>query len=211
MPNAKLRQQFEAPTQASAPTGLSRFDVLYVTDRHIYIRRPDEPQVYEAMRAASCLLEPASGDQVLVHIDQPDKPAYVVSVLVRADQQREQYFKLNDSVGLVARENHLQINAQSFGISAEQGDFTIGHFNGTYNQVTEQAGSVSFVADEATQQVGRFVTRLRDSFRLIEGLDRTQASNIDQTALYQISLNADITKVNAQHVVKVQAKKIDLG
>lgn len=197
--------------QPTVSAGLSRFDVLSVSDRHVYIQQPDDTKIYEAIRAASCLLEPTCGDQVLVHFDGPDQPAYVIAVLARADQSHEQSFKLSDSVGLVARENHLQINVQSFGISAEQGNFKIDCFNGTYQQVTEQADSVSLVAKEVNHKIGRFMARLRDSFRLIEGLDRTQASNIDQTAQYQISLNADITKVNAEHVVKVQAKKIDLG
>lgn len=208
---AKHMHSLDKSMPMGTSVGLARFEVLSVTGQSVYIRQPDDAQVYQATRAASCLLEPVSGDQVLVHLDGPDQPAYVIAVLARSDHTQEQSFKLSDSVDLVALGGHLQINAQSFGISAGQGDFKIDRLKGTYKQVTEQADSVSLVANEATHKVGRFVSRLRDSFRLIEGLDRTQASNIDQTALYQISINADITKVNAEHVVKVQAKKIDLG
>ncbi|HEY7803662.1 MAG TPA: DUF3540 domain-containing protein [Orrella sp.] len=211
MHNVKRIRSTEVPMQPTVSAGLSRFDVLSVSDRYVYVQQPDDTKIYEAIRAASCLLEPTCGDQVLVHFDGSDQPAYVIAVLARADQSHERSFKLSDSVVLVTSVNHLQINAQSFGISSEQGDFKIDRLNGTYRHVTEQADSVSLVANEATHKVGRFVSRLRDSFRLIEGLDRTQASNIDQTALYQISMSADITKVSAQHVVKVQAKKIDLG
>jgi len=191
--------------------GLSRLEVLSIANRSVFLQSPEDEQVYEAVCAASCILQPAVGDQVLVHLDGPDQPAYILAVLTRANPEDAHELVLSNAVRLKASDTHLQINAPSFGVCAEQGELRIDRFNGVYKEVTEQADTVSLVANQVKHTIGRFMGRMRDSFRLIEGLDRTQASNIDQTAQYQLSLNADITKVNAEHVVKVQAKKIDLG
>ena len=195
----------------SGAMGLSRLDVLSIANRSIFLQSVEDEQVYEAVCAASCTLQPAVGDQVLVHLDGSDQPAYILAVLTRANPDDTHEFVLSDAVRLKANGAHLQINAPSFGVCAKQGDLRVDRLNGMYKEVTEQADTVSLVANQVQHTIGQFIGRMRDSFRLIEGLDRTQASNIDQTAQYQLSLNADITKINAEHVVKVQAKKIDLG
>ena len=195
----------------SGAIGLSRLDVLSISNRSVFVQAPEDEQVYEAVCAASCTLQPAVGDQVLVHLDGPDQPAYILAVLIRANPDDAHEFVLSNAVRLKANDTHLQISAPSFGVCAEQGELRIDRLNGIYKEVNEQAGTVSLVANQVKHTIGRFIGRMRDSFRLIEGLDRTQASNIDQTAQYQLSLNADITKINAEHVVKVQSKKIDLG
>ena len=195
----------------SGALGLTRLEVLSIANRSVFLQSSEDEQVYEAICAVSCTLQPAVGDQVLVHLDGPNQPAYILAVLTRANPDDTHEFVLSKAVRLRANDTHLQINVPSFGVSAEQGELRIDRLKGIYKEVTEQADAVSLVANQVKHTIGRFIGRMRDSFRLIEGLDRTQASNIDQTARYQLSLNADITKVNAEHVVKVQAKKIDLG
>jgi len=211
MRNVNLSQASVASVQANATLGLARFEVLSVDSGSVYIKQMGDDRIFEAVCAVSCILEPVAGDQVLVHLDGLDQPAFVIAVLVRTKPACETSYRLSDTVSFVADKNQLKINAPSFGISAVQAKLEIDQLQGIYKEVTQAAESVSLVAGEATHKVGRFIARLRDSFRFIEGLDRTQAGNIDQSAQYQISLDADITKVNAQHVVKVQAKKIDLG
>ena len=211
MQYVKHLQSNDMSLKATLATGLIRFEVLSVDGQTVYIKQSDDTQVLAARRAASCMLEPVAGDQVLVHVDGPDQPAYVIAVLERAREAQVASYRLSESICLVADPRQLKVQTPSLDITAEQGDFKIAHLNSVHREHVEQAESVSLVAGQATHQVGRFVAKLRDSFRLIEGLDRTQASNIDQSAQYQMSLDADITKINAQHVVKVQGKKIDLG
>lgn len=190
---------------------LGRYEVVSVRHDGVDVVSQDGTELFNAICAASCLLEPAVGDQVLIHRDTASQDAYILAVLVRPSRQSLRQYVLSESVRLQANHEHLQIHSTTLGIQATSGEFKIDQFSGIYQHVSERANSVSLVANQVKHSVGRFFSRLRDSFRLIEGVDRTQAANIHQTAEHQILLKSDMTKIRSEHVVKVDAKKIDLG
>ncbi len=191
-------------------SGLSRFFVKQMMQGEICLLQDDGGQSIRATCCASCLLQPLAGDEVLVYLDHTEKEYFVLAVLKRAAHTPHRY-SLSENVNLVAQNGHLHIAANAIELTADQGKFNIDRFEGIYKDKSEKADTMTTVANLVRHQIDRVISRIRNSFRLIEGLDRTQAANIQQTADHQILLRSDFTKLRSEHVVKVEARKIDLG
>lgn len=190
---------------------LAKHRVVGLVADSVVLQGDEEALAFDAKCAVSCLLKPMPGDLVLVHSDTVNDEHYVLAVLERPALAAEHEYVLAPGVSLKANDDQLQIHSESVDIQARRAEFRIDRFCADYNEISERAETVKLVATHVTHHVGRFIGRLRDSFRLVEGIDRTQATNIEQTAEHQMLLKSRITKIRAQHVVKVDAKKIDLG
>lgn len=190
--------------------GLSRFIVKEIVQGAVILQRDGDEQSLQATCSASCLLQPLSGDEVLVYLDHTEEENFVLAVLKRG-AQAPRHYALSDNVNLLAQDGHLHIVGHAVDLTAAQSEFKIDRFEGVYKDKSEKAESITTVANLVRHQIGRVISRIRNSFRLIEGLDRTQAANIQQTAEHQILLRSDFTRLRSEHVVKVEAKKIDLG
>ncbi len=190
--------------------GLSRFTVKDIVQGEIILEGDDDGQTLRATCSASCLLLPLPGDHVLVYVDHAQEEYFVLAVLKRAAQAPRQY-TLSDNVNMLAHDGHLHIMGNAVDLTATQSEFKIDRFEGVYQHKSERAETITTVANLVRHQIDRVISRIRNSFRLIDGLDRTQAANIQQTAEHQIMLRSDFTKLRSVHVVKVEAKKIDLG
>lgn len=191
-------------------SGLSRFFVKQIMRGEICLLQDDVGRSIQATCSASCLLQPLAGDEVLVYLDHTIKEYFVLAVLKRAAHNPRLY-SLSEDVNLVTHNGHLHIAANAIELTAAQGKFNIDRFEGVYKDKSEKADTITTVANLVRHQIDRVISRIRNSFRLIEGLDRTQAVNIQQTAEHQILLRSDFTKLSSEHVVKVEARKIDLG
>lgn len=190
--------------------GLSRFIVREIVQGGVILERVGDDQPLRATCSASCLLQPLPGDEVLVYLDHTEEEYFVLAVLKRTAQTARQY-ALSNNVNLLALDGHLHIVGNTVNLTAAQSQFKIDRFEGVYKDKSEKADTITTVANLVRHQIDRVISRIRNSFRLIEGLDRTQAANIQQTAEHQILLRSDFTRLRSEHVVKVEAKKIDLG
>ena len=190
--------------------GLSRFTVKDVMPGEIILQCDGDDQSLRATCSASCLLQPLPGDEVLVYLDHHEEEYFVLAVLKRA-AQAPRHYALSDNVNLLAQDGHLHIVGNAVDLTAAKSEFKIDRFEGVYKDKSEKADTITTVANLVRHQIDRVISRIRNSFRLIDGLDRTQAANIQQTAEHQILLRSDFTKLRSEHVVKIEAKKIDLG
>jgi hypothetical protein len=191
--------------------GLQRLVVIDVINDTVLLEGLDGETRLKATCAASCLLKPSLGDQVLVHVDSDEMEHFVLSILKRASDNAARHYLLAEDVSLRAESGCLQVNGHSINLEASEAQFKIDKFSGIYKDKSEKADSVLLVANLVKHQIGRVISKIRNSFRLIDGLDRTHASNIQQTAEHQILLKSSITKLRSEHAVKIDAKKIDLG
>lgn len=203
---ANLPQAYGNPWE----TGLSRCIVQDVIQGEVILQGLCDEWSLRATCGASCLLQPQPGDQVLVHLDQDEREHFVLAVLKRGSKTPNRY-ALSEQVNLLADGGHLRIMGHSVDLNANQSEFRIDQFRGIYKDKSEKADTITIVADLVRHQIGRLISKIRNSFRLIDGLDRTQAANIQQTAEHQILLRSNFTKLRSEHAVKVEAKKIDLG
>jgi hypothetical protein len=191
-------------------SGLSRLVVTDVMDDVIIIQGLDGGPLLRSSCSASCLLNPLPGDLVLVHLDHESQAHFVLSVL-KQSAQRSRSYALGKEVSLLTDGSHLHIKAHAINLTATESEFRIERFQGIYQDKSERANTITVVANLVRHQIDRMIAKIRNSFRLIDGLDRTQAANIQHTAEHQILLKSSFTKLHSQHAVKVDAKKIDLG
>lgn len=189
---------------------LARFKIKDIVQGELILAGNSDDQPLRATCSASCLLQPLIGDEVLVYLDREEGDYFVLAVLKRASHIARQY-ALSENVNLLAQDGDLHIVGNALNLTAAKSEFKIDQFDGIYKDKSEKADTITTVAKLVRHQIDRVISRIRNSFRLIDGLDRTQAANIQQTAEHQILLRSDFTKVQSEHVVKVQAKKIDLG
>lgn len=205
--NASSLKQLNFP---SSYNGLSRLIVTDVIDDVILVEGQDGGPSLRTSLSASCILNPQLGDLVLVHLDHESQAHFVLAVL-KQSAQRSRSFSLGKEVSLLTEGSHLHIKAHAINLTATESEFRIERFQGIYQDKSERANTITVVANLVRHQIDRMIAKIRNSFRLIDGLDRTQAANIQHTAEHQILLKSSFTKLHSQHAVKVDAKKIDLG
>jgi phosphatidate phosphatase APP1 len=177
----------------------------------------------EAERAASCLLEPAPGDQVLLALG--EETSFVIAVLARKDAAASAV-RLGDGVGLEVRGDALRISAGSIdlqgakavscsapelalradraGVIVKSVD-VIGHvLESSFHRVRTLARSVEALADDVTAMMKR-------SIRIVSDLDQTRARTIDTRAEGTITVHGENTAVTASAVAKIDGAQVHIG
>lgn len=205
--NASSLKQLNFP---SSENGLSRLIVTDVTDDVILVEGQDGGPSLRTSLSASCILNPQLGDQVLVYLDHDSHEHFVLAVLKQSVQNSSSY-SLGKEVSLIAEGNQVHLKAHSINLTATESEFRIERFQGVYDDKSERANTMTVVANQVRHQIDRMIARIKNSFRIIDGLDRTQAANIQQTAEHQMLLKSSYTRLSSHYAVKVDAKKIDLG
>lgn len=210
-------------TPASATHSLCTATITGVSDDTFLL---DHAQFSQAQAAASCLLEPAVGDTVLITHAEDDASCYILAILQRPAQAESGHLKLpggnqiaSDTEGLRLQANSLSLNAASrldlstaqLNINAVSAGVSIKHWQSWFDTVESCAVNVRFTAKTLSSQVGRLIQRLMESFRKVEGVDETRAQRIRVTAQNQHQIDAGHLTHTARGFVKIDGKQIDLG
>jgi hypothetical protein len=87
----------------------------------------------------------------------------------------------------------------------------VAHLQSWAETIETTADRVTLFAKTFTQQLGRMITRVRESWRKVEGLDETQAARIRVHVEGAHQLNAEHVTVNAEGFVRIDGKTINLG
>ena len=198
------------PTQASHCVGI----VTSASDRSIHVSSGDAG--YLARVAVSCLLQPEVGDSVACLLVAPNE-VWILAVLTRED----------------GVENRLQCHGPTrFDIS--DGPLTLG--SATLNLESPSLNVRSEKVDVATTQatvVGRDFRFVGSTLRLVgslfssvfdrvsqfskhyqrttEGMDRVQATYVDQQAKHLMRVSGESTVITGQTLIKAQAEQVHLG
>lgn len=180
---------------------------------------------YEAERAASCLLAPKAGDEVLVCL-LPDRRAYVLAVLVR-DAGGKTELAVDGDLKLSAAHGRVEIVA-SEGVSVVTpsdvemvaGKLSIRAVAATLaseamtvvgKSVHQEIERVRVVARTLDATLDRFTQRAKQSFRLIQETDHLRAERMDYRAEKAITMHGEHAIVTAEELVKVDGGQIHLG
>ncbi len=184
----------------------------------------DHPDCQSARRAVSCLIEPRTGDLVLLMLD-PVDTAYVLAVLERPGAQDAELSLPGGSM-IYARDGEMALSAHTLklegresvgldagklAVTAASASTTVKHWQGWFDTLEAYAVSIEYSAKTLSARLGRLLSRSLESFRSVEGLDETRAGRSRTRVRDDHRLEAGHITARADGFVKIDGQKIDLG
>ncbi len=208
------------PGDAAAP-GLEYSRVTGRADKWFFLDGPVE----RALRADSCLVEPADGDLVLVCSGATAATSFILAVLTRADTNKstvtlpggaalctDQGRLRIDAAGIeLAAGQEVSLQAPKVGITAVSGEMSFTHLQTSAQEVNARFGKVTSLALSVQSTVGRLIQKAQDCFRSVENLDETRAGRVRMQVKDRFHLTSRHASVIAEGQVKIDGEKIDLG
>lgn len=198
--------------------------VLHRHDDGVYMVECDGHQ-WRTKLAASCLLLPQVGDQVLISGPEASR-VYLIAVVEQADPLRTELETLGDMV-LRSRTGSVSLNAakdvsltgvESVGIDtaaltlqAKQASFVTEKMQYVGAEVTATVGSTRVVGKVYEAIMDRLSFLSRVTFRAAEEVEHVRAGSLDYRADKSARLHASYTMVTGDNLVKVDAKQIHMG
>jgi hypothetical protein len=180
---------------------------------------------YRAERAASCLLRPAAGDEVLVAL-LPDRRAFVLAVLTRDETKRSE-IRVDGDLRIASDKGRVSISG-SEGVAV----VTPRDVEMVAGRITLKSAATA-LASEAITVVGkavvleldrvklgartfdsvleRFTQRVKRAIRTVEETDHLRAERIDYAAEKSLAMYGENAVVTAKELVKVDGGQIHLG
>lgn len=181
--------------------------------------------VQRVKRAVSCVIEPEVGDLVLLCDAPHEHCGFILSVLLKSNSdagrlclpggvtlqtEGKQLTVQADGIDLRGREA-IGLSTVHLDVNAAVATTRVGHLQTWAETIETTADRVTLFAKTFTQQLGRMITRVRESWRKVDGLDETQAARIRVHVEGAHQLNAEHVTVNAEGFVRIDGKTINLG
>lgn len=167
-----------------------------------------------ALRAESCLLQPESGDTVLVCSGVAvgvTSVSYILAVLSRTDPQQGALM-LPGGASLTADNGNLSVAAKNIDLAGEQSlRLQAPQLAITAAQADMTFNTLNTIAQNITTTVGRLLQKARDSFRWTQNLDESRAGRVRMQVAERLHIQAKHASVIAQGQIKIDGEKIDLG
>lgn len=207
-------QEPESPTQEVAR-------VVGVSGRELRVR--GKAGEFAARRAASCLLEPALGDEVLVVTH--ERGAHVLAVLERDDTAPARLsaegnleiaaggrVSVSGAEGVdVLTPGDAVIAASEARVHAPKAEIAIGALVYIGDKLTAQVDRVKTVAQSVESVASRFLQRLDRSYRFIAKSESVRAEYLEYEARAAFHVKAEATLVNSGGLTKIDGAQIHLG
>lgn len=179
---------------------------------------------FVARRAASCLLEPEPGDQVLV--SGRNDSVYIIAVLERAGNAPARLVVNGDasltvyggSFALSADKElclktpaQLALDSAELLVRAEQGTLLIGRLKAIGRELCASIGNVKLIGNVLQTFVGKLSQFAKNSLRAVEGVDQLRSGSIDYECERTLNLHGREILATADGLVKVDGSQIQLG
>lgn len=172
-----------------------------------------------ARRAASCLLEPAVGDRVLLAAEERGD-AYVLAVLEQRDPETSRISvegnltlsSLRGKVSVAAQEGVELVSSAAVRILAsavevqavEALSVLSGAVKGEFGKVKMYAATLDSFFERVSQHAKR-------SSRTVEEMDQVQAGHLDYAASGNAHLRGDNALISAHELVKLNGEQVHIG
>lgn len=217
----------ETGTLPAAATGEvhQAYGVVLSTGPELSVRAAGRTIV--ATRAASCLLEPRGGDQVLLATSDHG-PAFVLAVLVQADPSREPSVlsvdgdltvrSKNGKVSVVGAEavslasgTEVSVAAPELSVRALRTTFfseSLSFIGRTLDAEVERLKTAARAVDRAFDRV---TERVKRSYRTIDEVEHVKARELDVVVEGNASIHAENALVSADKLVKLDGEQVHLG
>lgn len=217
------------PKPSSAATAdahrLTQGQVVSAQERGALRVQTAEGATIAAKQAASCLLAPVVGDQVLVS-HRTDGKAYVLAVLERSDDATSTTAelgvaghrgdtRLRASGGALHLEAATGINLvakRALRLSAARAEVVAGALTATAKRAMASFEETGLAGKSIDTAVERLTTRAARAFRFITETDQTRAKHIDAHASDTARVSSDsVAAVTAREVVSVDGSQVLIG
>jgi hypothetical protein len=178
-----------------------------------------------AKRAASCLVEPALGDYVLV-ATLATGACYLLAVLERSDGARTQLvvdgdlsLKLpsgrfevaaQEGVSLISPQD-VSVVSGTLRINAVEGNVVVQRLSYLGRQLRSEVEKIKLVATSLDSVLERWSQKVQRAYRTVTEFDQVRAQRIDYRAEKAMNLHAQNAVVTAEELVKIDGDQIHLG
>jgi Protein of unknown function (DUF3540) len=179
----------------------------------------------EARRAASCLIEPAVGDRVIIG-GSASEGSYVLAILRRevdastaisVDGDLEVRAKggrfvvaTRDGIDLVSSGDVSVVSAR-VDVNAADSNVTLGRLTFFGALMRAEIEKIKLFAETFDSVVERVAQRVQRSYRTITETDHVRAERIDYVAEKTASVHGENALVTARELVKIDAEQIHVG
>ncbi|WP_437607690.1 DUF3540 domain-containing protein [Sorangium sp. So ce834] len=192
-------------------------------DGSAYIVETEDGEV-RAKRATSCLLEPATGDLVLLAV--VNGARYILAVLEREEGAPSRLVAEGDlqirlqrgALGLSAPDGvhvhsgkDLSMVASTFRLQAKEGHVALGLFSFVSKLVRGEVDRAKLVGRSLDAHLERLMQRVKRSYRIVEEADHVRADRIDYAAKGNLAIHSENAKITASHLVKIDGDQIQVG
>lgn len=161
-----------------------------------------------ALRAFSCLVEPAPGDLVLV--GRAEGETFILAVLARRGDAPMRVAMPGDAT-IAAPDGRLTLDAGTLDLRAGATEVTTRTLDITAARTDASLGRVSLLAETIETLAQRILGRFRRSIRIIEDSEQLRARDIDQRASGHMHLRGDAVTMQGSALVKLRGDQIHLG
>jgi len=178
----------------------------------------------EARRAASCLLEPELGDEVLVV--HHERGTHVLSVLER-DEEAPAKLTTEGDLHISAASGRISVNARdgvdvvtpgetviasgTARVSAAKADVVLGALAFVGDHLTAHVDRIKTVAQSVETVSDRLVQRLQRAYRFIARSETVRTEYMDIEARAAFHVKSEATVVHSAGLTKLDGSQIHLG
>lgn len=180
--------------------------------------------LFHARRAASCLIEPETGDLVLFCA--AGGVVYILAVLERKGRSAAT-ISLDGDINIQLDSGRLGINAvegvdlasarkismtsPELEVKAAAADLTVSQTSFTGAILQASLEKIKLFAGSFDSLLERFYQRVKRSYRFVEETDQVRADNIDHRAEKLLNFRGKNAVVNARELVKIDGDQIHFG
>ncbi len=179
-------------------------------------------------RAAGCLLDPETGDLVLLSMSgEEGGRCWILSVLERASGDAPVSLTLQDGAVVTACKGSLSLHSEKqmgvhtagkMSLSADSLDLSARNASWLVRSLSVFGGSIESVWEQARQTVASmqtvcstWVQHLGDSIRHVKELDETHADHVRIMAKDTLQTQGKFVNHTASEVVKIDGQEVHLG
>lgn len=169
-----------------------------------------------ARRAVSCLLEPAPGDSVACLLVAPDE-VWIVAVLTR-EEGVENRLRCSGATrleieggGLNLSAPAIELDSDAFTLRTAKADVTTTEASLVGEHFSLVGSTVKLVGALLSSVFDRVSHFAKHHQRTTEGIDRTQATYLEQDGRELLRLSGRTTVISGESLIKAQAEQVHLG
>jgi len=180
---------------------------------------------YSATRAFSCIVQPQQGDKVLFSVNSV-RQCHILSIIERPDSNDTRLMFPGDVV-LSASKGQLKINgkqgvtinsercisqtSEEYNLIADKAIFGIDSLTAIGSRLVTKITDLQTYAGTIETVAGNLLQKVKNSVRLIEGVDQSRSRDAIHTVKNLFSLRSNQAAIVAKKDIKVDAERIHMG